>query len=112
MYCVLANLGVSTADAEQVQLRYERGDLIVSFLDWQEQSCELVFQDSLAFRWQEFDDAKLDIRDDTTYEVVDSEWLSRQAHLQAVDCAQYAHYKLCFNASGSLDVLAKRHDCR
>lgn len=109
MHCVVANLGVSTADAEQVEFRYEKGNLFLRFVDWREQPRELVFQDVIAFRWQELDEPELDIRDDTTYEVVDSEWLSRQAQLQAADCENHAHYKLCFNACGALDVLAKRH---
>ncbi len=108
MNCIVADLGVSTADGEDVQLQFTRGDLSLRFLDWQEQPRELVFHDVLAFRWQEFDESGLN--DDTTYEVVDSEWLQRQAQLQAVAVDQYAHYILCFNACGNLDVLARRKD--
>jgi hypothetical protein len=110
MHCIVADLGVSTADGEDVQLQFTRGDLSLRFLDWQEQPRELVFHDVIAFRWQEFDESALNIRDDTTYEVIDSEWLQRQAQLQAVDVDQYAHYILCFNACRNLDVLARRKD--
>ena len=110
MHCIEANLGVATADAREVQLQYLRGDLSLQFLDWQEHHRKLVFQDAIAFRWQELDESEFEIRDDMTYEVVDSEWLLLQAQLAAVPIEQYAHYKLCFNASGTLDVLSKRKD--
>jgi hypothetical protein len=106
MKCVEKNLGVSTADGEDVHLQYDGDDVILAFTDWNERSCELVFRDVLAFRWQECDEEG--IRDDTTYEVTESSWLARQAQLQGVNASDYAHYKLCFNACGSLDVLARR----
>jgi len=99
------DLGVETADAERVTLRFE-ADLHVSFVDWREQPRELVFQGVLAFRWQEFDEP--DIRDDTTYEVIGSPWLARQATLQGEDPSDYAHYVLGFNARCVIDVLARR----
>ena len=106
MRYVEANLGVSTADAEQVALRLEKGDLHVSFVDGKEQPRSVTFREVLAHRWQELDDAVP--RDDTTFEAVDSPWLARQAHLQGVPAEGYAHYILCFNACGALDVLARR----
>jgi len=106
MRYVEANLGVSTADAEEVALRFEHGDLCLSFVDWKEQPRSLTFRDVLAHRWQELDDPVP--RDDTVFEVVDSPWLARQAQLQGVPKDEYAHYVLCFNARGVLDVLAKR----
>lgn len=108
MNYVLADLGVSTADSEQIEMQFQKGDLTLSFLDWQEKKHRLVFKDALAFRWQDFDDLDEGIRDDVIYEVVGSQWLSRQSELQGVEADQYVHYKLCFNARGTLDVLAKR----
>ncbi|MDQ5963882.1 MAG: hypothetical protein QG625_36, partial [Cyanobacteriota bacterium erpe_2018_sw_39hr_WHONDRS-SW48-000098_B_bin.30] len=35
--------------------------------------------DVIAFKWQELDLSEFDIRDDTTYEVIDSVWLLRQS---------------------------------
>jgi hypothetical protein len=106
MRYVGANLGVTTADAEKVATRFESGDLHVSFMDWQEQPRSITFRDVLAYRWQELDDAVP--RDDTTFEALESPWLARQAKLQAVQAHEYAHYVLCFNACGVLDVLARR----
>jgi hypothetical protein len=108
MHCVEVYLGISTADAEGVEMHFDGGDLVLSFMDWQEVPRQLIFREVLAFRWQDFDETG--IRDDTTYEVLESEWLAQQADLQGVnaDLGNYAHYKLCFNAIGILDVLARR----
>ena len=100
------NLGLNTADAEQVGIAFVNGALVLDFVDWQERPQTRTFQDVLAFRWQEFDER--DIRDDTTYEVMESAWLIRQAELQAVPPGDYAHYMVCFNACGVLDILCRR----
>lgn len=79
MQTTQANLGIATADAENVAVQFIKPNLILTFIDWREELCKLVFNEVLAFRWQEFDEQ--DLRDDETYEVVDSEWLKRQARL-------------------------------
>jgi hypothetical protein len=107
MKYIEAALGIHTADAEQVSVQFSAGDLHLSYVDWQEQPRSATFQDVLGFRWQELDDADVP-RDDTTFEVVDSPWLNQQAKLQAARAEDYAHYTLCFNACGVLDVLARR----
>lgn len=101
------NLGFSTADAEDVKLRYEGGNLVLSFRDWREEVKEVRFLDTLGFRWQEFDEKNL--RDDTSYEVLNSLWLEKQAKIQVANAEEYAHYKLCFNTCGVLDVLARKY---
>jgi hypothetical protein len=108
MHCVEVNLGISTADAADVDVHFDGSDLVLSFVDWQEVPRQLIFRDVLAFRWQDLDETG--IRDDTTYEVLESEWLAQQADLQGVKAAveNYAHYKLCFNAVGILDVVGLR----
>jgi hypothetical protein len=107
MKFVDAGLGLNTADAESVTVRYAAGgELVLEYVDYREQPVSFGFADAIAFRWQEFDEEG--IRDDVAYRVVDSPWLARQAELQAVPVEQYAHYKLCFNAAGCLDVLCRR----
>jgi hypothetical protein len=106
MRYVETSLGATTADAEKVVIRFENGDLQLSFMDWQKQPRSITFRDVLAYRWQELDDAVP--RDDTTFEAFDSPWLERQAKLHGVLASDYAHYVLCFNACGVLDVLARR----
>ncbi len=106
MTCVATNIGIHTADAEAVAVRFTGAELHLTFTDWQEQPRAFTFDDVLAFRWQEF--AEQGIRDDMTYEVTESPWLAEQATLQAVPADEYAHYKLCFNACGVLDILCRR----
>ena len=104
------DLGVVTSDAENVTLGLTNGDLTLAFVDWQEAPHQLVFREVLGFRWQETDEEELGqaIRDDATYEVLNSAWLHRQAERQGERADEYAHYVLCFNAIGALDVLARR----
>jgi hypothetical protein len=107
MRYVEVDLGVITADAERVAVHFDDGDLHLTFVDWQEQPRSKVFQDTLAFRWQELDDPSLP-RDDATFEAVDSPWLESQAKAQDISTEDYAHYVLCFNACGVLDLIARR----
>ncbi len=100
------DLGIASADAECVQLLYQFGDLLVRYTDWQELEREKKFHDVLAFRWQEFTDEAP--RNDASYEVENSGWLSLQATAQEVKSDNYAHFRICFNQSGVLDVLALR----
>jgi hypothetical protein len=103
-----SELRVSTADAEDVRMRHEEDALWVAFRDWQDREISVVFRGVLGFRWQECDETV--IRDDMTYEVVNSPWLGQQARLQSVNASDYTHHKLCFNACGMIDVLARSVD--
>jgi hypothetical protein len=104
MQFVAKNLGVTTADGEDVRLQYDGDKLLLTFVDWQDHLCEMVFREVLAFRWQE--SAEEEIRYDTTYEVLASPWLEEQARVHGVNANGFAHYKLCFNACGTLDIVA------
>lgn len=74
MTFVTVDIGVHTADAEDVAVQFTSGDLVLTFVDWQEQPRRKVFGEVRAFRWQEFDEEG--IRDDVVYEVRDSDWLA------------------------------------
>jgi hypothetical protein len=105
---VEANLGISTADAGEVVIGFEDGCLRVSFVDWREQPQSITFPDTLAFQWRgEAEDSSIP-RDDTTFELVESPLLCSQAAAHAVPAPEYAHYVLCFNAVGVLDIVALR----
>lgn len=106
MQYLQVDLGFSTADAENIRLYYGSKCLLLEFLDWQELEVAIRFEEVLAFRWEDPKEL-LTIRDDTTYEVHGSEWLIELSHNADVD-AEYAHYKLCFNELGALDVLSRR----
>lgn len=102
------DIGVSSADAESVQLHYQFGDLLIRYNDWQEREREKKFFDVLAFRWQEFDDDAP--RNDASYEVLHSQWLNAQAKAQEVNADAYVHHRICFNNNGVLDVVSLRND--
>lgn len=101
------DLGFSTADAKDVRLSFDGADLLLECVDWREAPQECAFKDVLAYRWGQH--LGLDLpRDDCSYEIHDSDWLSREAQLAAVTQSAFAHYTICFNACGVLEVLAKR----
>jgi hypothetical protein len=100
------DLGVCTADAERVEMRFVGDVLKLDFVDHLARPTGVTFHAVLGFRWQEFDEQ--DVRDDTVYEVLESQWLERQAKLHGVLASDHAHYALCFNACGTLDVLCRR----
>jgi hypothetical protein len=57
-------------------------------------------------RWQEHGSAGPEERDDSVYEIVDSQWLSALWDAGARERAEgHRHFKLCFNAYGPLEVL-------
>lgn len=99
------DLGIRPADAEGVRLQFVADRLTLAFIDWQENPQEFSFQDVLGFRWQECDIR--DHRDGTTYEVLESTWLIEQSQLKAERPEEFTHFKICFNACGMLDVLAR-----
>lgn len=100
------DLGVHTADAERVEMRFVGDVLTLDFQDRTFGPRGVTFNNVLGFRWQEFDEQ--DVRADSVYEVLESAWLERQAVLHGVPVAEHAHYALCFNACGTLDVLCRR----
>lgn len=106
------NASFSTADAETPVLAYERGSLRVRFLDWQERCVELVFHEAVAFSWDEGDAAWCAThRDDACYIVAGSDWLRRHIDVGTIESASgHRHYKLCFNAAGVLQVIARSLD--
>jgi len=104
-YFVETYVGVHTADAEKVEVSYSNDTLVLRYVDWHEEPKFVEFKETLAFRWQELDDVTTP-RDDMTYQVKNSQWLASQVSgIPARD--GFAHYKLCFNACGVLDILCK-----
>ncbi|MBX3426401.1 MAG: hypothetical protein KF688_12035 [Pirellulales bacterium] len=100
----------STADAEYPLVTSERGCLRVMFRDWQEKIVTLLFHDVAAFSWDD-GEAAIDAnhRDDCSYIVHGSPWLARHNEVGTLMSSEETrHYKLCFNASGVLQVLASR----
>lgn len=105
----VADLGFSTADAEQVRLRYEGGDLTLEFVDWRETPVSVVFQEAVGFRWNDEVEPEVGGRDDLTYVVQGSRWLDSQSLVRGEGAGALQHLRLCFNACGVLDVLCRSH---
>lgn len=106
----LIDPGFSTADTEYPSFEFRDGDLTLEFIDWQEQAIRVVFHDVAGMQWN--DEAEFhgdDIRDDSSYEVCESEWLAKHISLGTFSESEgYRHFVLCFNAAGVLDVLCKQ----
>lgn len=102
----IADVGFSTADADFPNIAFdETGALSLEFRDWREKTVRLKFRGVLGFKWDEYDRHQGE-RDDVTYEIINSSWL-RCLKEQKMAEEEHRHYKLCFNASGNLEVLFK-----
>ena len=104
---VLLPAEVSTADAERLCIEYRRGDVLVRFNDWRERPIVLQFPDAAAFRWQDEAALPSGVRDDSSYEVMDSAWVTELSALNSLPPEPH-HYLLCFNAAGVLEVVSGR----
>jgi len=105
--CKPINFGFSTADGELPVIHYKAGTLHFHFIDWQEKPVEFVAAGVLYFAWSDelFENG---IRDDTTYEVLDSPLVVRYCEFKTVsDDETLRHFKLCFNAKGVFDVVCE-----
>jgi hypothetical protein len=102
---VTLSAGFSTADADRPDIAYTRGDLLVKFKDWREQLVALRFPDAVAFRWQDEAALPVGVRDDCSYEVIDSAWIAELRGFNVLP-RQPHHYMLCFNAAGVLHVVS------
>ena len=98
----------STADAENPSFTLRDGTLALEFVDWQKRSVHVRFSNAAAVKWQELDSTGPEDRDDSVYEIVGSRWLHDYlATLARTPADGLHHYRLCFNGSGVLDVLAQ-----
>lgn len=99
--------GFSTADAEYPTMSLDQGTLQVRFRDWQEKDITLRFMNVCAFKWQEASSHGPEPRDDTAYEILNSAWVAaHQSEQVRAEAETLRHFKLCFNASGVLEVVA------
>ncbi len=99
----ILNTAFSTADAENVSIKFSNGDLYVNFIDWQEKQKEILFIKTLAFSWYENSQET----DDGCFQVMDSEWTKQHPdHDEVSNNKNYKHYRFIFNYVGKLDVIA------
>jgi len=102
------NLGFVTADGESPIIHYDGGELRFRFTDWHESPVEFIASGVLHFAWTD-ELFEPDIREDSTYEVLDSPLVAkyRQFNIVSAD-ATLRHFKLCFNAQGVFDVVCEQ----
>ena len=100
----------STADAEVPTLQFREGNLVVEFKDWQEKHVRITFPDTVAFSWGDEPVVPDSVRDDSCYEVQDSDWVDKLVEQGAsLDPRLYRHYLLCFNACNSKLAVVSLH---
>ena len=103
----LIDAGFSTADAEYPTFASDGDCLKLEFQDWQGHTVRVSFDSPVGVKWQALDSTGPEDRDDSVYEIADSEWVAsylRQGDHTSHD--RFHHFKLCFNAIGVLEVLA------
>ena len=97
------------ADAEYPSLSLADDILLVDFTDWREQRVRVRFENCAGVKWQEIELSGPQARDDTVYEILHSNWLTGYFDQGARTKAdELRHFRLCFNACGTLDVLAAK----
>jgi hypothetical protein len=100
------DLGIQVADGENLKLSFDDRQLLVSFDDWKENKTSFRCSNVLSFRWQPIEYFHKDERPDSTYEIINSEWIKAHDDQGMIGSAQIVrHFKLNFNAIGCLEVL-------
>ena len=101
--------GFSVADGEDVRLTKGDQGLILQFRNWQEEQIQALFVDAVSYRWDQIDwDLLEGERFDSTHVIANSEWLREHVAQRSIEENEgYVHYRLNFNACGTLQVLAK-----
>ena len=97
----------STADTEYPEIHQVERDVILKYKDWREQSVEIFFAEPIAFKWQMVISLSENERDDTCYEILDSEWVALHVKEGEISSTEgYVHYKFNFNECGQFEILS------
>lgn len=101
------DLGFSVADAENIAFSYNGENLVLKFDDWMEKSLEVVFKNTVGFKFQEAEYKNSESeRDDCCHIVRESKWLQLHESQGLLWSGEtWNHYKLNFNAGGIVEVL-------
>ncbi|RBP47545.1 hypothetical protein DES53_101342 [Roseimicrobium gellanilyticum] len=102
--------GFTVADANRPDLTTTEGNLRIHFTQWNDEPTQVLFVDAIAHRWGEINwDGELEGEHfDGTHIIHQSKWM--QSLFDCRECAPeagYKHYRLNFNAAGSLEVIAR-----
>ena len=105
----IINPGFSVADAELLSISTSEDGLEIRLLDWREDLVEAIFVDSVSFRWDQIDWAFVEgERHDSSHVIENSDWMAEHlAQNSFSPYSGYKHYRLNFNAGGSLQVIAR-----
>ncbi|WP_431685658.1 hypothetical protein [Hahella sp. NBU794] len=106
------NDSFSTADAEDLKIYSENGELTLHYQDWREQKVEICFNDVVAYQWSEAMELLDGERDDSCYEICDSEWIKLHCDQGLMHEKSHRHYKFNFNDTGQLEVLAAGYNIK
>ena len=100
--------GFSVADAGYPSFTLNSGILLLEFIDWQARSVRVRFLNAAGVKWQELYSRGPEKRDDGVYEIDASSWIEEYLSSYARTPDDHLrHFRLCFNASGVLDILAE-----
>lgn len=103
----MLDAGFSVADASYPAFSHREGEIELVFSDWRERPVRVRFTNAAGLKWQELDSAGPEDRDDAVFEIFGSAWLERYLQSRARELAdELRHFRLCFNGSGVLDILA------
>ena len=102
------NLRFSTADGETPVIHYDGGELHFRFTDWRKSPVEFIASGVLHFAWSD-EFFEPGIRDDTTYEVLESPLVAKYREFNIVSAdATLRHFELCFNAQGVFGAVCEQ----
>lgn len=102
------NLGFATADAEAVSFSVQERRCVLRFINWREQPVVVRFEDTVAVKWQEADSHGPEDRDDNSYEIANSEWLTDHVAQNIIgNDVGHKHLKFCFNAAGVFEIICR-----
>jgi hypothetical protein len=92
--------GFTTADASYPSITFERGDLVLSFVDWRDRYVNVTFRNVCRFEWSDEPDDHFEGEPhDGSCVVRNSRWIPRVAETSS------KHFRVNFNASGGrLDI--------
>ena len=101
--------GFAVADGERLSLATEGEDLKLSFLDWNARNVTAIFVNAISYRWDRLDWAYLEEeRYDASHIIHNSDWLQQHVDQRSIENNErYNHYRLNFNAAGTLQVIAR-----
>jgi hypothetical protein len=104
---VLLAPGFLVADAEYPCFSLGDGCVGLDFVEASGRRVRVAFTNVAGLKWQEIDVAGPEPRGDSTYEILESDWLKAYFDQGARSPADdLHHFKLCFNAQGTFEVLA------